>query len=88
MKFIDIDEPGALEAIEAHAKMAAAASSAATLHPSDLEELAARLRRLNEWRRGAEIEQPRPQQIGEDIDAAAALIEQMAQESEPCSRES
>jgi hypothetical protein len=37
-----------------------------------------RLRRFNEWRRGAELEQPEPAQIGADIDEAAAMLESMS----------
>lgn len=40
--------------------------------------LVMRLRRYNEWRRGAEFEQPCPVQIGADIDAAADMLETMA----------
>ena len=36
-----------------------------------------RLRRYNEWRRGADFEQPEPAAIGQDIDAAIAAIEQL-----------
>lgn len=38
-------------------------------------QIAARLRRYNEWRRGADIPQPSPSEIGADIDAAASLLE-------------
>lgn len=34
-----------------------------------------RLKTANEWRRGAEIEMPNPEQLGEDIDDAIKLIE-------------
>jgi len=40
--------------------------------------LITRLRRYNEWRRGAEFEQPEPAQIGADIDEAAVMLESMA----------
>jgi hypothetical protein len=40
--------------------------------------LVMRLRRYNEWRRGAEFEQPEPAQIGADIDAAADMLESMS----------
>jgi len=43
-----------------------------------VDQLAARLRRYNEWRRGAEFEHPEPAQIGADIDEAVALLESMA----------
>jgi len=40
-----------------------------------VEPLAQRLRRYNDWRRGSEtIEQPHPKQIGEDIDEAVELL--------------
>jgi hypothetical protein len=40
-----------------------------------VEPLAQRLQRYNEWRRGSEtIEQPHPKQIGEDIDEAVELL--------------
>lgn len=40
--------------------------------------LVMRLRRFNEWRRGAEFEQPAPAEIGADIDEAADLLEAMS----------
>ena len=40
--------------------------------------LVKRLRRYNEWRRGAEIDQPEPSQIGADIDEAATMLEAMS----------
>lgn len=40
--------------------------------------LVMRLRRYNEWRRGAEFEQPEPSQIGADIDEAATMLEAMS----------
>ena len=43
-----------------------------------VDQLVMRLRRYNEWRRGAEFEQPCPVQIGADIDAAADMLETMA----------
>ena len=42
---------------------------------NDLSALADRLKHYNEWRRGAETEQPHSEQIGKDIDAAIAIIE-------------
>lgn len=39
--------------------------------------LVMRLRRYNEWRRGADFEQPEPAEIGRDIDEAIAAIEQL-----------
>ena len=44
---------------------------------SALSQLASRLRRLNEWRRGAEVEQPDPYIIGRDIDKAIWCIERL-----------
>lgn len=44
----------------------------------DVSSLVARLREFNDWRRGAEIEQPAPAQIGADIDAAADMLETMS----------
>lgn len=41
-------------------------------------DLATRLRHYNEWRRGGELEQPHPKQIGHDIDAAICMLEAMA----------
>ena len=38
-------------------------------------DLIARLTQYNEWRRGAEIEQPDPKQLGQDIEDAIALIQ-------------
>jgi len=45
----------------------------------DIAPLVKRLRRYNEWRRGADFAQPSPSEIGTDIDAAADLLEKMAQ---------
>ena len=39
--------------------------------------LVMRLRRYNEWRRGADFEQPEPAEIGRDLDEAIAAIEQL-----------
>lgn len=36
-----------------------------------------RLRRFNEWRRGADFEQPDPKEIGYDIDFATDKLEQI-----------
>ena len=44
--------------------------------------LVARLRRYNEWRRGADTEQLHPREIGEDIDAACDALEAMMQENQ------
>ena len=35
------------------------------------------LRQFNEWRRGADVPQPKPREIGEAIDAAIEMIERM-----------
>ena len=35
------------------------------------------LRQFNEWRRGADVPQPKPREIGEAIDAAVEMIERM-----------
>jgi len=51
-------------------------SEAAPARPeTSVDQLVVRLRRYNEWRRGAEIEQPDPKALGEDIDAAADILE-------------
>lgn len=44
---------------------------------NDLSALADRLKAYNEWRRGAETEQPHPTQIGQDIDAAIMIVEEL-----------
>lgn len=41
----------------------------------NLDELVMRLKRYNEWRRGAEYEQPNPAEIGRDIDEVIAILE-------------
>ena len=41
------------------------------------EELKARLRAFNEWRRSADFSIPSPKQIGEDINASIEAIEQL-----------
>lgn len=53
--------------------MDSAECNAVNLPPA--KQIAARLRRYNEWRRGADIPQPSPSEIGEDIDAAAYILE-------------
>lgn len=35
------------------------------------------LRQFNEWRRGADVPQPKPREIGEAIDAAIAMIDRL-----------
>ena len=40
-------------------------------------EVTAILRKFNDWRRGADIPQPDPREIGEAIDAAVEMIERM-----------
>lgn len=44
-----------------------------------IDQLIIRLRRYNEWLRGAEIEQPEPVALGRDIDMAADLLESVMQ---------
>lgn len=41
--------------------------------------LVRRLRLYNEWRRGAEIDQPSAHDVGKDIDAAADMLESMSE---------
>ena len=41
--------------------------------------LVMRLRRFNEWRRGADCEQPEPTEIGRDIDTAIDLLVGMSE---------
>jgi len=48
-------------------------------NPND--QLIMRLRRYNEWRRGADFEQPDPACLGHDIDAAVSLIDEMNKKS-------
>ena len=43
---------------------------------NNLQRLVKRLRRYNDWRRGADFEQPEPDAIGRDIDDTIATIEQ------------
>ena len=45
-----------------------------------------RLRYFNDWRRGADGEQPNPEQIGRDIDAAVALLSRQARAPDPLSQ--
>lgn len=45
--------------------------------PDDIQTMMARLRAYNQWRRGAEMIQPDPRQIGQDLDDALDLIERM-----------
>ena len=42
--------------------------------PEDVESLIIRLRRYNDWRRGADLEQPDPNKVGKDIDMAIKLL--------------
>jgi hypothetical protein len=44
---------------------------------NDLSALADRLKLYNEWRRGAETEMTHPTQIGQDIDAAIMIVEEL-----------
>jgi hypothetical protein len=46
------------------------------------QQLACRLRRFNNWRRGAETEPPSPREIGADLDAAVEIIESTLASSE------
>lgn len=43
------------------------------LHYNIAREIASRLRDYNNWRRGADVEQPHPDQIGKDLDAAIKM---------------
>ena len=43
----------------------------------DLNKLISRLRYFNEWRRGAEYQQPNPTEIGNDIDMAILLLSKL-----------
>ena len=43
-----------------------------------VDQLVMRLRRLNEWRRGGDVEQPDPHEVGSDLDNAADMLERMA----------
>lgn len=45
----------------------------------ELKDLAERLRKFNEWRRGTYEPMPEPRQIGHDIDAAIVIIEEVAE---------
>ena len=56
--------------------MDGAERNAVNLPPA--KQIAARLRRYNEWRRGADIPQPGPSEIGADIDAAADALDDLA----------
>ena len=40
-------------------------------------EVATILRQFNDWRRGADVLQPKPREIGKAIDAAIEMIERM-----------
>ena len=48
----------------------------------DVDQLIARLRAFQDWRRGGEGEQPDPAVIGADIDAAITLLSQLARMTE------
>ncbi|MBM96039.1 MAG: hypothetical protein CMI09_09370 [Oceanospirillaceae bacterium] len=43
----------------------------------EIELLLGRLRRYNDWRRGADIEQPNPTELGRDIDRTVELMASM-----------
>lgn len=47
-----------------------------------LEQLVIRLQVYNDWRRGADIEQPKPKEIGQDIDLAIKAIKQLIGKNE------
>ena len=66
--------------IEAKNKKIAELEKAQTYIPlsGQAEQCVMRLRRFNEWRRGADIEQPDPKTIGLDIDYAIDIIERMS----------
>lgn len=49
-------------------------------------ELIERLRYFNDWRRGADGEQPNPAQIGRDIDAAVAILSRQDGATDPLSQ--
>ena len=53
---------------------------------TDIPALIQRLRYFNAWRRGAEGEQPNPEQIGRDIDAAVAILSRHASAPDPLSQ--
>ena len=53
---------------------------------NDIPALIERLRYFNAWRRGADGEQPNPEQIGRDIDAAGALLSRQASAPDPLSQ--
>lgn len=40
------------------------------------------LKRFNKWRRGAEIPQPHPEEIGEAIDVAVVILDHYAKTGE------
>jgi hypothetical protein len=44
---------------------------------TDLNKLISRLRYFNEWRRGADCQQPDPTEIGNDIDMAIQLLSKL-----------
>mgnify|MGYP000851038472 FL=1 len=48
------------------------------METKDIPALIERLRYFNDWRRGADGEQPNPEQIGRDIDAAVAILSRQA----------
>ena len=53
---------------------------------NDIPALIERLRYFNEWRRGADGDQPDPAQIGRDIDAAVAILSRHASAPDPLSQ--
>ena len=48
---------------------------------TDTKTLAAKLRELNEWRRGADLPMPDPASVGVTIDEAAARLEELDTEA-------
>jgi len=47
-----------------------------------IEQIIDRLGRFNDWRRGAEFDQPEPAQVGRDIDAAIELLATLSEKIE------
>ncbi len=56
------------------------------METKDIPALIERLRYFNDWRRGADGEQPNPEQIGRDIDAAVAILSRQASAPDPLSQ--
>ena len=49
-------------------------------------ETAAKLRKFNDWRRGADVLQPNPRELGMAIDAAIEMIESAEEERALCDK--